>query len=311
MSSKTSYPSPWVLYLTLIVCVLTLGGGASYGLASDIEFIVSKPPPEVPGDSRNEWNNKLLTIALEKTVSDYGPYRIVETPRMNRARIWKSISSNRYPNLILPTAYSESHLVGNQITFIPFPVELGLVGYRVCFYPKDKHEKITHMLSHGLHKELKYGLHRDWEDADILRFNGFIVAETMSYDSLFKMTSAGRFDMFCRSISEIYDEYTTYKDLDGLAVEQTTAFHYPLPIFFWINPQNELARERIFRGLTRAFNDGSLGKLFKEHYREKIAFTQLGTRHIIELKNPLVEDLDPSYEQYNFTPKMLDTIQVR
>lgn len=270
--------------------------------ASKEPFVVSKPPPEVPGDARNDWNTKLITLALEETVQDYGPYEIRETPNMNRARIWKSIVNNRYPNLIMPTAYSNEHLRGNQIDFIPFPVELGLIGYRVCFYPKSKAEAITHMLKNGQHRELQYGMHSDWEDAEILRHNGFLVKPIMSYDSLFKMTSAGRFDLFCRSISEIYDEYNNYKDLEGLAVEQSTVFHYPLPIFFWTNAQNTLAKERLYKGFIRAFENGKLMVMFTEHYNEKIAFTNFESRTIIELENPLLNNLDSEYEQFNFLP---------
>ncbi len=283
-----------------MIALTLLFGAFSY--ASEQPFIVSKPPPEVPGDARNDWNTKLITLALEETLEDYGPYEIRETPNMNRARIWKSIVNNRYPNLVMPTAYSSEHLRGNQIDFIPFPVELGLIGYRVCFYPKSKADKISEKLKNGQHRELKYGMHSEWEDAEILRHNGFLVKPIMSYDSLFKMTAAGRFDLFCRSISEIYDEYNNYKDLDGLAIEQTTVFHYPLPIFFWINTQNTLAKERLYTGFLRAFENGKLLVLFTNHYNEKIAFTNFEDRNIIELENPLLDKLDSAYEQFNFLP---------
>lgn len=287
--------------LHLIAPVLLLVGVLSHASSKE-PFILSKTPAEVPGDARNDWNTKLITLALEETVEDYGPFEIQVTPKMNRARIWKSIINNRYPNMIMTTAYSEEHHRGKQIDFIPFPVELGLIGYRVCFYPKSKADSISDMLLKGKYRDLQYGMHSDWEDAEILRHNGLFVKPIMSYDSLFKMTSAGRFDLFCRSISEIYDEYNNYKDLDGLGIEQTTVFHYPLPVFFWINTENTLAKERIYKGLIRAFDNGKLMVMFTEHYDEKIAFTQFGKRNIIELENPLVENLDKEYEQFNFLP---------
>lgn len=250
------------------------------------------------GELNAEWYAKLVRLTLEKTRDEYGPYEIRVLPRMSFARQWKSLSENYYPNFIVNSVYKDETLDNTEIYAIDFPMQLGLLGYRVCFHSATPSELLMQMLAQGRLKRLSYGQGADWSDVKILRFNGYKVLEVPLFDSLFKMNAAGRFDLFCRGVNEIYDEYHSRARDGGLVVEQSFAFHYPYPVFMHLNKSNKQALARLTAGIRIAHRDGSIMTHFLEHYGKRLDFVKLHNRKIIPLKNPLINTLDSDYQKY-------------
>lgn len=53
-----------------------------------------------------------------------------------------------------------------------------------------------------------------------------------------------------------------------------------------------------------AYKDGSLQKLWESNYKESIDLAKLHKRKIFKIKNPSLGNLDSSYEQYFYKPKL-------
>jgi hypothetical protein len=117
-----------------------------------------------------------------------------------------------------------------------------------------------------------------------------------SYEGLFKMLEAGRFDALSRSASEVIQELELRgKDLPGVVIEKHLLLHYPMPAYFWF-PNTEDGRrraERVRIGLTEMIGDGTLQSLFDEEFAPLIKRLDLDHRVVIELSNPLLGDNDP------------------
>ncbi len=281
------------MYWIGLLCILF----ASMPLRADM--VVSFRDAESQKDRRHEYNLALLKLALEKTRSDYGNYRLQPVPAMNIARSVQAMKKNEYPNLVVELSYEDSY-ANTSLTYIPFPVDLGVVGYRICFtaptlpspLPTDKKRLQRYTIGQGI----------GWADVEILRHNGFRVMEVGNYESLFKMVAAGRFDLLCRGINELYLEYESHSEIPGLHYDSTLAIHYPLPRFFFIHQSNQLARERIHKGLLRAYKDGSLQRLWQKEYQSSIDQADLAHRTIIFLDNPLIRTLPKDYQQYLYDP---------
>jgi len=250
-------------------------------------------------DTRGQWTEQLLALVLQKTEAEFGPYKLLWAPQMSNAREWKTISSNRYPNFFGFKVFSKEYEQDDNIASIRFPIQLGLLGYRVCFYPTQQHERIARVLKSGDIKSLRIGQGRDWTDVTILRHNGYTVLEVENYKSLFKMSAASRFDLFCRGVNEYYDEYQLENPSGRLRLDSSFAFHYDMPVFFYTHKSNTRALARIEKGLLMAYEDGSLQALFTKFYGERIEFAQLHKRRIIKLRSPLVSDLPADYKKYN------------
>lgn len=287
--------SAWI-YFALLVLIPTGSCNAAE------EMIISHRLAETSNDKREAYNIALLHLAMEKTRDKYGPYRMQSIPQMNTPRSLYAASLNMYPNLVLEISYDESHVKEGDLTYVDFPVDLGIVGIRVCFVNQALKEKVSKVKTLEELKKYTIGQGVGWADTTILRTNGFKVVEVGTYEGLFKMVSAGRVDLFCRGANEIYDEYNTFRYLPGLAVDESFTIIYPLPRFYFISARNSLAKKRIEEGLRIAYQDGSLMQLWSAHYAASLTFAHLKQRRIFRIPNPMISTLPKDYEQFFYDP---------
>lgn len=265
------------------------------------EEIFTFRAPESDVDLRYNYDKEALQLALEKTKSKYGPYKLVKSPVMNFARSIDEVSKNSFPNFFIKLSY-EDHFSEINMTYSRFPVDLGIVGYRVCFTSKDKIEKLKKIETLDELKKFSHGQGLAWADTTILRHNGFKVEEVPNYEGLFKMVASGRFDLFCRGSNELLDEWNAHKDIENLAYDQSFTIVYPLPRFFYTHSSNAKAAQRIQEGLILAYNDGSLVKAWRQNYNESVNFVNLHHRKVFRLENPLLKKVDFDYSKYFFDP---------
>lgn len=258
--------------------------------------------PESDSDHRYDYDTAALRLALEKTRREYGPYRLEPSPAMTFPRAISAVSRNEYPNFFVKLSYEEEHVAQRNMTFARFPVDLGIVGYRVCFTSTQSREKVKAAKSLDDLKKFSIGQGRGWADVEILRHNGFQVVEASNYENLFRMVASQRFDLFCRGTNELLDEYEAHRDIENLTYDQTFSIAYPLPRFFFTHQSNSKAAERITDGLLAAFRDGSLQALWRKNYWNSINFVRLDKRRIYWIENPLLKGLDFNYRQYYFNP---------
>lgn len=283
----------WIIIL--LVSLVTTGARA--------DFIVSHRAPAGGVDKRDEYTIALIQLALEKTKASYGPYQMKNIPASYynlRARV--ATSNNQFPNMLLEESYDDEFILNSKLDFINFPVELGILGYRVCFVNAKVKDQIAQVKSLEQLKKYTIGQGIGWQDAKILRHNGLNVVEVDAYESLFKMVAAGRIDLFCTGVNQVLNEYNGHKDLEALHIDQSFVLVYPLPRFFFVHPDNHLLKQRIAEGLKLAYKDGSLQKLWRESFGESLDFVHLEKRRIFVLENPLIGDLDKDYEKYFYHP---------
>lgn len=258
-------------------------------------------PGESASDTRYDYDTRALYLALEKTTAKYGPYRLVASPAMTFSRAIASVSHNEYENFFIKLSYEDRYLA-MDMRYARFPVDLGIVGYRVCFSNPDSQARLAKVSTLDELRKLSHGQGRDWADVQILRHNGFRVIEAGSYESLFQMVANKRFDLFCRGTNEILSEFKAHKQLQGLQVDDSITIAYPLPRFFYTHAANRQAAERIEEGLVLAYRDGSLQEAWRQNYQASIDFVQLGRRKVFRLDNPLLKQIDFDYQQYFYDP---------
>lgn len=254
--------------------------------------------PEGQFDTRYNFDNELIELALKATVDEFGPYKIQYSQHMNFSRAIKIASVNQLQNFFFKNSYEES-LEKSGLTPVYFPVDLGIVGKRVCFVnPKIKDEflkvKTLSQLSLYVH-----GQGQDWSDVKILRYNNLKVQEYPTYESLFSAVAIGRVDLFCRGANEIKSEFEKYSTVvKDLMMDSHIVINYNLPRFFYTHKNNVRAKKRIEKGLRIIFENGEYEKLWQKEYRASVEFSNLSKRLFINLENPLTKDLKFDYLKY-------------
>lgn len=289
------------LLLCPVIAIWLIVYGCNSLSAEEQVTVFTYRAPESGNDLRYDYDTRLLQLALENTVETDGPYKLVPSPVMNYARAHSYLKTNVLPNFIVKLSYDPAFEVSG-FDFVPFPVDLGIVGYRVCFAHPDVVDELmgTDSLS-GL-RDFTHGQGVGWADTDVLRHNGLTVREVSSYESLFKMVANRRFDLFCRGANELLDELNMHRHIDNLSYDKSMVIFYPLPRFFYTNMANLRALKRIERGLLKAYENGSLQKLWSQYYQESVDFVELDKRKQFNLVNPLLEQLDVDFQHYFYDP---------
>lgn len=239
-----------------------------------------------------EYRWKLLDLALARTQKKGDPpVRLAPYP--------EEVTQNRGVQLLQDGKIDVIALGTNaereaQMRPIKIDILRGIVGFRLFVIRAADQERITAMDERALREKLTYGLNSQWADLPILQASGFTVVTSPSYELLFDMLAAGRFDAFTRGLNEAARELAARKDTyPQLAVEQTKALYFPFPIYFWVAKDNAALAQRIERGLELALADGSFRKLFESYHAEEIAALAREKRHVIRLPSPILPEGTP------------------
>lgn len=257
--------------------------------------------PESEQDPRTTYDRELLRLALDKTRDTFGDYELVPAPTMTKARARLSMDLNLLPNLMVMDSYSSAR-EGEGLAYVRFPIHLGIVSYRICFVSPQQQAAVTRVTSLKELQSFTFGQGKGWLDIEILRRSGLQVLEVDGYEKLFKMVSRGRFDLFCRGVSELRNELLTHQGVTDLAVDDSLLLYYPLPRVFYTNGKNSEAIKRVELGLQLAWQDGSLQALWRGSFGPAIDFAKLPQRHLIRLDNPFLKGIGFDYRPYFYNP---------
>jgi hypothetical protein len=246
-------------------------------------------PPESSLDVRYLYHWEILRTALEKTRVKWGPYAMVPSERMTEGRQafeLKKATGNLTVMYLSTTPDFEKNLIPIRI-----PVDRNLTGYSVFLIRKGDQKRFAAIRTLDDLRRFSYGVGLGWIDVGILRSSGLDVVTGSSYEGLFEMLAAGRFDIFLRGSIEVLDEYDQRKRaLPDLAIEENLILYYPLPMYFWFS-RNEAGRRlaaRAEEGMRMMIADGTYDAIFDKYQRSKIERLRLRQRRIFRIENPNV-----------------------
>jgi ABC-type amino acid transport substrate-binding protein len=244
-------------------------------------------PPESSHDVRYLYQWEILRTALEKTKKKWGPYAMVPSEIMSERR--QAFELKNATGKLTVMYLSTTPDFEKTLTPVRIPVDRNLGGYCVFLIRREDQQRFAAIHTIDDLRQFRYGLGLDWIDVAILRSNGFRVVTGSSYEGLFEMLIAGRFDIFLRGAVEVLDEYERHKAaLPDLAVEQNLILYYPLPMYFWFASNGEGRRlaKRVEEGMWTMIGDGTYDEIFNRYHRQKIERLRLKERTIFRITNP-------------------------
>jgi len=249
--------------------------------------VVTYVKPESGSDPRHEYYIELLSLALSKSQDQGQTSNTVlrESLRdMQQSRAVQQLAKNKYIDIVWTVTSKHREQLLRPIRI---PLIKGLLGNRVFIIrAADKHKFAAVRTIEDL-KMYIAGQGHDWPDTKILQANDIKVVTTSTYDGLFNMLHAQRFDFFPRGVNEAWDELAVHES-PGLMVEQTLLLRYPSPVYFFVNKDNSTLAEKIEKGLLCAIADGSFDRLFDSYHKKNLKQANLRNRTILLLRNPLI-----------------------
>jgi hypothetical protein len=271
--------------VTHALVLLVLNAAATFAAAVEVVH----PAPESAGDTRFEYYWQLLARALTITEPDFGPYVLRSaTSAMTERRALEELTTGSGKITVLVHGNVADY--EKQLLPVYFPLDKGLLGYRVFLIRSDTQARLESVKGLGDLRQHSIGQGLNWGDVTILRNAGLTVVEGTSYEGLFAMLAAGRFELFSRGVVEIGEELAREKpDHPELMIEHNLLLYYPLTRYFYVcrSPEGEALARRISAGLERMLSDASFDKMFhtfKAPFEREIGFHN---RLLIEIDNPL------------------------
>lgn len=260
------------------------------------EMVIKIPRPVSDQDTRYRYGTELLRQALEKTRTKFGDYRIemaknkMPEKRM-RAELKEGIRINVH-HLTLMTMLNQDYAIP-----ILVPTLKGTLGYRIFLIHKEDRQRFADIKTLEQFKKLVVGQGQGWGDVAIFEHNGIKVQTGASYEGLFSMLAAKRFDYFSRGIGEAPPEYQARKGkIPELWVEESILLIYPYPAFFYVHKKFPKIADRLNRGLHGMVDDGSFDKLFMRYNRDTIQKAKLKGRKVFKIETPNMPIYVPLYD---------------
>ena len=230
-------------------------------------------------DARRNYPIAVLRLALERS----GVAHVLE-PSSLQASQTRAMLMVRAGGLdVMWTVPTADRM--RQLRMVPFPIDRGLIGWRVLLVHRDTSTRYASMSDVDALAPLVGVQGADWPDLETLRANGLHVAAGASYDSLFRMLALKHVDYFPRGVGEAGGEVAARPRMP-IQVAPGVALHYPSALCFFVAPDNRALADALQAGLEAAHRDGSLQRLFNETQGELLDRLAMDTRHVIELHNP-------------------------
>ena len=239
-------------------------------------------------DSRYDYDWEVLRTALEKTAPNNLPCTVHASEAAmeeSRANGELAAAGGRI------NVFSRSTTLTLEQQFLPvrIPVDKGLLGYRLFLVRSADLPRFAGVRTLQDLRALRAGQGSNWADVAILRSAGIPVVEGSSYDGLFNMLMARRFDYFSRAVDEALREIEEHHaSQPQMALEPGLLLYYPLPRYFFVRRDAEGRRlaQRIGAGLEIMIRDGTLDQLFQRYKGKSIEQADLPHRRVIRIDNP-------------------------
>ena len=252
-------------------------------------FDIVYPRAAAADDPRPAFALAVLDLAMREAHADYTIHESSDV--MQRERAIRELANGKAVNLgwFSMSAHDEARLRPIRI-----PIYRGLIGYRVLLIRKDRQSEFDKIETLDQLKALIGGQGLGWVDTGILRDAGLHV-DMATYDSLFRMTEAGRIDYFPRGVVEAWNELQArHAQTPSLAVERHLLLAYRSDTIFYTSKRNERLAQTIEAGLRAAYRDGAYMRLFdsQPYIQQAIEQARLAHRTVIHLDNRYLSEAD-------------------
>ncbi|HSC67883.1 MAG TPA: diguanylate cyclase [Cellvibrio sp.] len=249
-------------------------------------------------DARGYYPVALLKLALQKSGDRYEPKASRLDLSQYRTLRHVELGRNLDVTWTLTSPEREERLLPIRI-----PIDRGLLGWRLLLIADADTQTFAQLDSAEQLKALRAGQGHDWPDYPILQDNGFKVSPSSSYEGLFHMLQRGHIRYFPRALTEIQHELDARPHM-GLSIAPQWVLYYPAPVYFFVKKDNTALAAAIEQGLEIAIHDGSMRKLFIEHFGAAVLSAQLQHRKIVQLNNTLLPPETPlARSELWFTPE--------
>lgn len=271
----------------LLSAAVSVANEAASSAATANSTIVVRYYDRGAKDSRHAYKFALIKQVLEVTRPEFGDYRLApfhDEPSYKRQAVL--ISEGQILNLL----WASPGTVVARADVYPVPIDIlkGLLGYRVCLKNPDNFPDMQQLKDLG---QLTIGQVFNWQDNAIYKHNGLTPKPSPTFEALFDMLGAKRFQCLALGADEAMRVFREKKpEFPFLAVDSDVLIHYDYPVYLYVSKNAPLLAKRVELGLKKLQGNGDFDRLFNKYHAEDLAFLNLRQRKVFCLPSPYVAD---------------------
>jgi ABC-type amino acid transport substrate-binding protein len=248
--------------------------------------IIYMAGPQSGKDPRGNFKLKVLNKIVEVTKAEDGPLEIKSVP-VDSAQLDLELGDLVKGDKIQVAIEVTKPDWEKQALPVFIPVDKGLVGWKIGLIRKESQPALEKIQTIEELKKVPAGVAGQWASAAALEAAHFNYVTGSSYDGLFEMLMAGRFDIFLRGVNSIYAEYDARKaDYPDLAVEDHIAVVIRTPQYIFVTPRRPELAKRLKKGMQQIQDDGTLDAMIKAEFGESLMKIDLAHRKVFYITNP-------------------------
>lgn len=236
-----------------------------------------------PNDRFGRFVVALLARAAEQLDKGYR-FQALNDRRMTQRRIELEVGSTAGTVDLMWGMTSAARQ--QELRRINVRLDQGLIGWRVLVVRRDDLARWPRDLDPATLRARRAGQGLHWPDVAILRDNGYRVDTAVDTPTVYEMLRRGRIDHFPRSAMEVIDELTELGAPD-LVIAPELALRYDTGNYIFTGLHRAEVALDLEAALGRLQDSGELHKRFAAAFDAQLRPLNLGSRRVIELRNPL------------------------
>lgn len=277
-----------LLALALIFSLLTAEAASAQPHNDKVAPLAVKYFNRGNSEGLRAYQLDLIQLILRKTEPTHGAYSLeIVDMTLSSPRAKAETEKGEIINVHYSTEWLGEYVNESQVHRIEHPVLKGLLGMRSLIIPKDRLSEFNNIKHFAQLTAHTAGQSSDWPDIDILEFNQLKVITSESIEPLPRMLQAGRFTYLPLSILEApATAYTYSHTARPLTISPDVAIYYPLEMNLFVNKQTPGLTERFKAGFDKIKKDGSMDKLFDQHFGDIVDALPSSKLKTFVLANP-------------------------
>jgi hypothetical protein len=243
------------------------------------------PPEQAP---KNTYRAELYKLLLDVTRPEFGDYQLQSYTGAIAARRQALLMSEGV-QLNVHWASPGTPIAEADVIKIPVDIQRGLLGYRVCLTTAPINFPWADVVDLKSLELVRIGQVDSWPDSDIYTFNRLNLVGTPSFDGLFEMLAANRFDCLALGVDEVGTIYREKKaKFANMRIEESLIIHYEFPVYMYVSAKRPDIAKRLRRGFEIIQHNGQFDGLFERYVARDLVTLKLQSRRIICLKSPYI-----------------------
>ena len=240
-------------------------------------------------DAHYAYRYQLIERALELTRTEFGNYQYKPLRSQNTSvRYAQLLSEGTRLNLMWAspgTPISKANAI-----VIPVDILKGMLGYRACLINSNQLSSLSFVTDRANFEKIKFG-QAQWPDRAVYKTNNLLEVDAPSFDALFKMLSAQRFDCIPLGVDEIEQVYLDKKtQYPFLSIDSHLLIYYHYPVYLYVSKKSPELAQRLKLGLQKMQANGEFNQLFVKYHAEHLARLHLKNRKLICLTSPYTSE---------------------